>query len=347
LLNAARYAFMSAYLKGEEAKFITSDHFNKMSKASSVQDVWGIIKDTDIGSYFDKVVINTFDDVDGHLWRYFDECLRHLEWLKLLPDDMRKILRAYTLKYDISNIKAALQSISIDKKIEMIPAGVIHNKGQLKELSTAKDVDSIIDLLIQCKLRNYVPVLEEYQIEAGVKSRLLTEARLDSMYYQDLKKAALETKDGSTLSQAIGIMIDTTNLQIILRAIIDGSGAEAAEFTISGGYTISGEVAKELLALKLGDVPGRLEKTPYLDVVQEVLTNYNRTKSISVVEEITSKHKFRLVKEILSLRLLSPLIIAWYLILKEIEIRSLRLILKAMFDNIPLEEIRTFVVLSS
>jgi len=342
-----RYAFMSAYLKGEEAKIITSDHLNKMSKVSSIQDVWGIIKDTDIGSYFEEVVVNTFDDVDGHLWKYFGECLRHLEGLKLLPNDMRKILRAHILKYDMSNIKAALQGILTGKKVEMIPAGVIHNNEQLDKLSTAKNVDSIIDLLIQCKLRNYVPVLEEYQIEGGVKSRLLTETRLDSMYYQDLKKAALETKDGSILSQAVGIMIDMTNLQIILRAIIDGSGAEAAEFTISGGYTISGEVAKELLSLKLSDMPGRLEHTPYLDAVREILTNYDRTESISVIEEIMSKHKFRLVKEILSLRLLSPPVIAWYLILKEIEIRSLRLILKAMFDNISLEEIRTFVVLSS
>jgi vacuolar-type H+-ATPase subunit C/Vma6 len=53
-----------------------------------------------------------------------------------------------------------------------------------------------------------------------------------------------------------------------------------------------------------------------------------------------------LVKGILSPRVLSPLVIAWYLFLKELEMRNLRLILKAMFDNIPLEEIRQYLVLS-
>ncbi|GAI88256.1 unnamed protein product, partial [marine sediment metagenome] len=49
--------------------------------------------------------------------------------------------------------------------------------------------------------------------------------------------------------------------------------------------------------------------------------------------------------EILSPRVLSPLMAAWYLILKEVEIRNLRLILKAMFDNISVEEIRNCLVL--
>jgi vacuolar-type H+-ATPase subunit C/Vma6 len=68
---------------------------------------------------------------------------------------------------------------------------------------------------------------------------------------------------------------------------------------------------------------------------------------VTVIEEIIDKHKFRLIKEILSPRVLSPLVIIWYLILKEIEIRNLRLILKAAFDNISLDEIKDYLVLSS
>jgi vacuolar-type H+-ATPase subunit C/Vma6 len=37
----------------------------------------------------------------------------------------------------------------------------------------------------------------------------------------------------------------------------------------------------------------------------------------------------------------------WYVILKESEVRSLRLTLKAVFDNIPLEEIRKLVVFAA
>jgi len=44
---------------------------------------------------------------------------------------------------------------------------------------------------------------------------------------------------------------------------------------------------------------------------------------------------------------MSPLMVVWYLILEENEIRNLRLIIKAMFDNISVEEIRNYLVLPS
>jgi len=180
-----------------------------------------------------------------------------------------------------------------------------------------------------------------------LKSRLLVEARLDGQYHKNMLNMTKDIKDGRLFSKAFSIIIDLTNLQIICRAIIEGIGPEAAEFTIAGGYMIPSEAVEELLPLKLSDIPGRLEHTQYRDVAEEVSKDYDRTKSITVVEQVIEKHKFSLLKELLSPRVLSPLVIAWYLILKEIEIRNLRLILKAMIDNLPLEEIRDYLVLSS
>ena len=43
--------------------------------------------------------------------------------------------------------------------------------------------------------------------------------------------------------------------------------------------------------------------------------------------------------------MLSPLVIAWYLIIKEVEIRNLRLVLKMIVDGMPVEEIKEYLVL--
>jgi len=131
----------------------------------------------------------------------------------------------------------------------------------------------------------------------------------------------------------------------MLRAVITGMGTEAAEYIIGNGYMLSGEIIKELLPLKLSDIAGRLENIQYRNVVVEIADNYDRTKNIAAVEEIIEKHKFRLSQEILSPRVMSPLMIVWYLILEENEIRNLRLIIKAMFDNVPVEEIKDYLVL--
>jgi len=341
----AKYAFISAYLKGEEPKVVTSDHIDRMLKASDIQDALEIIRETDVGNYLEELTVKTFDDLDEYLWRYFAQRISYVESFKLLPKDIQKLLSVYIVKYDVLNIKAALQIISTGKKSRMIPAGIIHDNGLLDELSTTENAGDIIELLIKCNLGNYVPALEGYKVEGGAKSKLLAESTLDSEYYKSMLSMARRIKDGSVLSKALGLIIDLTNLQIASRAIIEDIGPDAAECTIPGGYMITDKAIRDLLSFKLTDMPQRLENPQYRHVAEEVLSSYENTKSITSVEEIIDKHKFRLLKEILSPRVLSPLVMAWYLILKEFEVRNLRLILKAIADGAATEKIKEYLVL--
>jgi V/A-type H+-transporting ATPase subunit C len=342
-----RYAFISAYLKGEESKVVTSEHIDRMATASNMQDALAIIRETDVGSYLEELPIKTFDDLDECLWKYFARCITEVESFKFLPKDIPKLSRAYIAKYDVSNIKAALQGISTEKKTRMIPLGIIHNDGLIDELFGAERVDDIIGLLIKCKLGDYASVLKEYKTNGGAKSKLLVEAKLDAEYYNNLLNMTKGIKDGSVLSKAFGLAIDLTNLQIASRAIIEGIGPDAAECTIAGGYLITERAIKDLLSLNMTDILYRLEDTPYSDVASQVSSSYDKTRSITAVEEIIDKYRFRLLKEILSPRVLSPLVMAWYLILKEVEVRDLRLILKAIVDGVPVGEIKDYSVLWS
>jgi len=62
------------------------------------------------------------------------------------------------------------------------------------------------------------------------------------------------------------------------------------------------------------------------------------------VNEVSDEHRFRLLREMLSPRVFSPLVLVWYLALKEAEVRNLRLVLKATFDAVPLADIREYLV---
>ncbi len=340
-----RYAFISACLKGEEPKTVTSEHMDKMMTASNLQDALATIRETDIGNYLEGLPVRTFDDLDECLWRYLEQRINYVESFKFLPKDVLKVSRAYIVKYDVSNIKAALQGISTGKKARMIPVGIIHNNGCLDELSKAENVDDITQLLIKCKLGDYVLALEQYKVDKGAKSRLLAEAKLDSEYYKNMLNMARRIKDGSVLTKAFGLVIDLTNLQIALRAIIEGIGPDAGELTIAGGYRITDKAIKELLPLKITDIAATLEDTQYHDIANEVSSSYDKTKSITAVDEIIDKHKFRILKELLSPRVLSPLVMAWYLILKEVEVRNLRFALKTIIDGGTIQEIRNYLVL--
>jgi V/A-type H+-transporting ATPase subunit C len=99
-----------------------------------------------------------------------------------------------------------------------------------------------------------------------------------------------------------------------------------------------------LLSGKLADIPSALGGTPYRNIADDVVAGYNRSKSITAVEEIIDRHRFQLLKEMLSPRVMSSLVIAWYLTVKELEIRNLRLIMKAAFDGISADEIKEYLV---
>ncbi|MFC1918878.1 V-type ATPase subunit [Chloroflexota bacterium] len=342
-----RYAFISAYLKGQEAKTVTSYHITGMSRVSSVQEALATIAGTNIGDYFQEVPVKNFDDLDEHLWKYFGEYIAHLEAFKFVPDEIIRVLRAYLAKYDVSNIKAAIQRAVTEGKATMIPLGTIHNHGLLAELSGAENIGDIRETLIKCELSDYAFALKEVRTDDLAKSKLPAEAKLDEEYYQSLMNVTRKVKDGFILAKVFGIIIDLTNLQIASRAIVEGMGLEAAERLISGGYMLTTDAVRELLPLKLTDMPGKLTNTPYHDVAEEILGSYNKTQHITSIDEVIDKHKFSLVKEILSPRVLSPLMIVWHLIVKELEIRNLRLVLKAMFDNILLEEIKPYLVVIS
>ena len=135
-----------------------------------------------------------------------------------------------------------------------------------------------------------------------------------------------------------------TNLSLISRALLEDTGSLASEVIIKGGYMISDRVAKELLENKLADLPGALGITQYREIAEEIVAGYGRAKTVNVVEETIDRHRFRLLRDMLSPRVLTPLVLAWYLVIKELEVRNLRLILKATFDGVPVEEIREYLV---
>ena len=340
-----RHAFISAFLKGEEARTVTSEHIDKMMTASNLWDALAIVREADIGSYLEELPVRTFNDVDACLWGYLAQRIRYVESLKFRPKEILKLSRAYVVKYDISNIKAALQGISTGKKATMIPVGIIYNNALLDELSNAENVDDIIQLLIKCKMGDYVAALEQYKMDESVKSKLLAQTKLDNKYYENMLNVSRVISAGHVFSKILGLTIDLTNLQIITRAIIGGIGAEIAEYAIAGGYMIGGQAIKDLSSSELAEVPTKLGGAPYQDIAKEVLSSYETTKSISAVNEIIDKHKFRLAKEMLSVRLLPSLVMAWYLILKEVEIRNLRLVLKTIVDGVPVQEIKNYLVL--
>jgi len=351
-LISAGYAFLSAYLKGEESRMVTVEYMDSIFRNSKVQDALVAIKDTDVGGYFEEIspsALASFDDIDLHLWLYLGKCLDQFKWLNIVPKEVRKVAAAYAAKYDVSNIKVALRGLGTEEEVRMIPVGVIYGAGMLEELANSETVDEIIQTVSQCNLNSYTAILKENKetVLQGSKQRLAVEAMLDKQYYADRLESTRKMKDGKQFVQIQGVVTDYINLQIIYRAVINGIGSEAVSYVIGGGSDLSAEAMAELLATKSSELLGKLESTRYKKVAEEIAAGYDKAKSITVVDEVIEMHKYTYVREMISTKILSPLLMSWYLVLKELEVRNLRLILKAISDDVPFEKIKDYLVLPS
>ncbi len=341
-----RYPFMTAYLKGEEAQVVTSDHVDRLSRVTDVEQALEEIRDTDLGDCLNTTVIKTFDDLDEKLWAYLSDTVARLKWFKPVPADILKIVTAYLVKYDLLNIKAALLALTAGDKASLVPLGTIHDSGLLEELGAAETVADISQVLDRCRLSDYAVILADYQADAGARARLLMEAKLDREYYQHLVAISAEVADGEELARVIGIMIDMTDLKMLLRAVADETGAEAAGYILGSGYLAPGENISEVATMKLNEMTAKVAYL-YRSAVREVSDSYDKTRNVTTFDEIIERNKFALLKGILSVKIMSPLMIIWYLILKENEVRNIRIILKTLFDGGTVEGIKNSLVLAS
>lgn len=344
-----RYAFTSAYLKGEEARSISAEHIDGMFQRSmSLQDILDSIRETDIGAYLLEFTsgggTKTFDGMDEFLWEYFRGCLERLKRFEI-PRDMVRMLDSYIKKYDIANIKTSLRKVLADKTAEMSPLGTLYSEEYLEALSNAKSIEEISEVLESCKLDDYSAIIKDIR-EKEARSTFEGEFRLESLYYTTLRSSLKDMSDGGVLAKSLGIMIDLANLQVVFRSALGKGNPGMGDFILDGGHMLSANTIKELLSLTMAEIIGRLEATEYHQMARDISRGYEKEQTIAVVDKIMENYRFRLLRDLLSPRALSPCNLFWYLIIKESEIRNVRIILKSLEDGIQLSDVRDYLVIA-
>jgi len=340
-----KYAYMSAYLKAEEPKTVNRGHIDRLTRVTSVADALGIIRETDIGAFLEGVSVRSFDDIDQALWDYFAGRIAYVEAFKFTPADMLKVSGSFVVKYDVANIKAALQSIVTGEKTPLIPIGMIHSEGLLEELDASETIQDVADVLTRARLPNFVPAVKDFDPAGGSKAKIAVESSLESQYYHGEMATASKVRDGAVLMKAYGLVIDLANLAIVCRAVVEGIGPAAGDYLISDGYIIDEKTLREALPYKLPDVPRRIDLPQYREVTNEIASAYDKSKSVTVIDEVIERYKHATLRDLLSPRALSPLVMAWYLVFKEIEMRNLRLTLKAIYDGVAVDDIKRYLLL--
>ncbi len=342
-LTSTRYAFLSAYVKGEEARGVQGDHVSTiLQRARTVQEALEIIRDTDVGEALREETWKTYPEFESRLWNALSENLARIRRFAL-PEGMGTMIRVFLNRFDLLNIKLALRAVHEEKPFVPVPLGTLHDEGLLDDLSRVKTLPDLAAHLPAAGLGEYGDILWDVK-ELDEKIILDLERVLDGFYNERWVKTLGSLDEGPLLVRVQGVFIDYANLRAVFRLVTGGRGAVSENIFLEGGHLLEIAALKEFLTLSPGEIVTRLGDTEYEYAVSDLARSLEKGRSVGTIDQVLDRHLYRTVRYLLAPRALSPCTLLWYLLVKELEARNLRMIFKVLHDGVPVGEIRDFMV---
>jgi len=345
LIDNAPYAYVNARVRSMEARLLDDHRLNELIEAGSLEEVVGLLEDTDYGRYISTTSKDPFSiekSLDMHLAHIYKTLA------EISPEKSKKILELFEKKYDVKNIKTILRAkyVGLDSESTfkmLIPLGTIP-ENKLRELCESKTVEEVVNGL---EGTEYGKILsEKLSIYEESGNLIPLELALDKYILENLwKVVGIEGTNEDIFKEFIGRMIDIENLKIILRCKGEKVSSEVIlNYLLGVGYELPPWKLKELAeAESMEGVVSSLEGTEYSSIISECLEEYEKSKSIYVFERALDNYLVELGKK-LSLRQpfgVGPII--GFITSKEMEVKKLKAIIKGKVEGLSPRDIRELI----
>lgn len=349
----ADYGYPNARIRGMKSDLFDSAFYEKLIAGKNLQDVLTILGKTPYGPDIDSAMVKYWGikGVDEGLRRNIMRTFRKI--YEIVDKSARRLVTVLIGRWDVANIKTILRGKNIGASNELIiesllPAGEL-NESLLYEIVKQRDVRTCIDLLATWGIRYAVPLTENFPEYA--KKRRLTplELALDKFYYEDaLRKLRRHGLNTGLVREILLREIDFANIMAVLRIVREEIEPEtAADFLIPGGKELPLERLKELIKKKsVEDVVRELEDTSYYEILNQHLSTFFQSGSLSVLERSMEE---MIVKKGVSMFKGDPLSIALiigYVWAKYNEVVNLRIIARGKLVDMPENRIREALILA-
>ena len=345
-LVGARGAFFSALLKGGEARGVTAWHLEEMLRRDTPQEALEVIRPTDIGAYLASGPPPRMLS-DAGLWRYLNDYLGRLERFGP-PRSWSATLRIYLERYDIFNLTAVLRARHSDRVGEppLIPLGFLARSEVFEGLGQTEGVSALGGLLEQGGLGAYASALRGVEEERAATLFAL-ERELQDIYHARLNAAFAGQPSARLMRRLLGMRVDLSNLACLLRLAYAGRSSPLYFWALKGGYLYTPERLEEMSALTLPEIVALLERTPYREAAQGIARELEGGGSTAALERVCEHMSLKLTAALVSSRLFSPATLLWHCMFKEQELGNVRLVLRALKDALPREDVRPYLMVAA
>ncbi|MDE1856081.1 MAG: V-type ATPase subunit [Candidatus Micrarchaeota archaeon] len=345
---ASIYGYSTARVKAMESKMIPSETMQGIVNAKDVSSMLSLLAQTDYKKDLEEFggVNIKADMIDFALSKNLGYNVNKL--ITVSPIVVRGIVRAIVGKWDLSNIKLAIEAKSRGGTFNDISRYIvdygIYNSAALKELMNEPSVEGVINrAMINSPYRKMLAAaLEGYR---KGKSALEASITIDKAYYDNLGSSIIKLLDMHHESaQIIKLDIDTKNLLYLIRG--KKYGAKFTDFSNSllGNGTIKFDQLRDLYE-SAKDLESLVREIKVFDL-SAALDSYKtaKRKEMLIFEMAMKNDLLNRSMKLLKHSVLSIGTVISYAYLKEIEVFTLRIAIKGKGYGLGRDELSKMMV---
>ncbi len=332
------FAYPNAKFEAIGNPFVTEKDLNRVADS---KDLIGFKDALNVSKDYDLTGDNTYE-IQHSLDNNFIKTIEMMQ--KDSSKKMNYFFKTYIEKLDIYLIKNAIKNKLEDKKIDekTIDKAI---------LPTTK---SILQEIMDSEKQNMSAILKNYGFEKDVIEAVSDETldllrldiTIDKYVINKFREIKVPYKCDKAKRKFVNILIDIITIKNILRAKQLGYDVESCKKLFLGeGQNIASWKFKEMTELdSVPHVISSLEGTSYYDALKNVIEDFNKDRSVQILENALDSHFLKLVEDISTQNYVTIGPTIRFIVSKEFEIENLKIIAKGVSENLSLDIIKNFLV---
>ncbi len=327
LAGLRTFPYVNARVRAMRENLLSSNDYRKLEKMAPAE----ILETLQQGDY--KEDINRFSGeesdidllekaLDHHLARIYEKLMR------ISPDLIQDLLRAYFARIDIENIKTVLRHTRRDRDQDLTDMLLPTHDMPEGRLTGLAAMESIEDILAAVEVPGGGTLIEHVDPDATLEEM---EYALDRAYYRHLLDVADDIPaQGQLFREFLELEVRTKNIGLVLRLKKHGFDPQDIQdqiLDLSDGR-IDNDLRELILADDYEDALGLVREQDAGSHIDQGMTD------ITDVEQALQRHKLERGTEMLHREPLSINPVLGYMIGKQVEVANLRIILQANKANL-------------
>lgn len=325
-MNKMDYGRSVVTIRVLEKKLFTQSRLNRMIDVETPEEVLKILGETEYSQNMSEIA--NLQEYELILKR---ETERVFNLVRELSNDT-KIVDVLSLKYDYHNLKVLFKSKFLD--IDM--SNLLMNAGIL-------DIDK---LKVKFELKNYFDLADEFvsaikEVEKNFSENhnpQMIDIIIDKYYYKHLSRIAKQI-DSKLINNYVSGIIDFQNIITLFRVKKQNKDINFLEKVVYEGGNINREKIIDSLNDTSDTILSKFKREKISSYLVNGIESYSESNKLSDLEKNRDNFLLSLTEDSKYI-LFGPEPLFTYLLVKENEINSIRVIMVGKLNNINTKEIR-------